>query len=281
VTLLPPLKQITTLNLPKLSIFAAQPQPQIVSDPTPLPPTPSEVLSAIGSQLRQMREQQQLSIDDMSARTQVQPRLIQAIETGHIEILPEPVYVRGMVKRYGDSLGLDGLALSQQVPFWERENRTSERQTVRQNPSFHAPQIKPVHIYVGYTLAIFGIGAGISSLLSDALKPKHSIVGSTAIPKQPATIPTVVARPQTKAPHSVNIAIAVKSPTWAQIGIDGTTKFTGNLKVGTQFNWVGTKQLTISTNNAGGLILSRDRQSPQPLGKIGEKQNITIKLINN
>ncbi len=280
MTLLPPLKQITALNLPKLSIFAPQPKPQIVSDPIPVPPTPSEILAAIGSQLRQLREQQQLSIDDMSARTQVQPRLIQAIETGHLEILPEPVYVRGMVKRYGDSLGLDGLALSQQVPIWEREDRIYEQQTVRQNSSFHAPQIKPVHVYMGYTLAILGIGAGISPLLSDALKPKHAIVGSTAISKKPATIPTVVARPQTTAPHSVNIGIAVKSPVWAQIGIDGTTKFTGSLKVGTQFNWVATKQLTISTNNAGGLLVTRDREPPQPLGKLGEKQNITIKLGN-
>ena len=76
----------------------------------------------------------------------------------------------------------------------------------------------------------------------------------------------------------MRVGIVVKQPTWAQIGIDGTTKFTGSLKVDTQFNWTAKKQVTISTNNAGGLLFARDLQPPQPLGKIGQKQAVTIKV---
>jgi cytoskeletal protein RodZ len=287
VTLLPPLKHLTALKLPKLSIFVGiptpvempQPQTPIIAEPDPLPPTASERLYQIGIELRQVREQYHLSIEDMSIRTQVQPRLIQAIEEGHLEMLPESVYVKGMVKRYGNSLGLDGIALSQQVPTWEGEPdafSTVTRQTTGFSPT--TPQVKPLHVYLGYTLAIFGIGAGTSHLINNAIRPpsKPMIGASRSQHRSISNVtPSITSSPQLP---GIPVGIAVKHPAWAQIGIDGTTKFTGTLKVGMQLNWVAQQQVTISTNNAGGLLFARDRQPMQPLGKIGQKQVVTIKV---
>jgi cytoskeletal protein RodZ len=335
VTLLEPLKYITTFKLPKLSDRVGKigtfyrlrtsigiakdngtisvdrtlpialgdldtyvapadfpleslPQNTPIAEPEPL--TPSQILYQIGSSLRQWRAHYQLSIEDVSARTQIQPRLIQAIEEGYLEVLPEPVYVKGMVKRYANSLGLDGMAISQQMIAWEPESAKFESVTKIQNTGFHTPvQMKPLHVYLGYTLAIFGIGAGTSHLLNNAFKHPSTSFGETAIqPHQSVGIAAkpVVTQPQPAQFPGVAIGISVKNPTWAQIGIDGTTKFTGNLQVGTKFNWIAKKQVTISTNNAGGLLLSQDsikapltaRQIPQPLGKIGQKQSVTIKV---
>jgi transcriptional regulator with XRE-family HTH domain len=311
-----PLKQITTFKLSKTPIFVAaasflehrQPKKpiSIESVPVPLPPDPSQILEQIGAKLRELREHNHLSLDDMSARTQIQPRLIQAIEEGHIEMLPEPVYVRGMVKRYGNSLGLNGTELSQQVPTWEKNLASFEPTTKLQITSFNYPaRVKPLYAYLGYTAIVIGIGAGASHAINNAIKPQYSpVVGvgdslplgtaslfslgrgsanAERLPKQ--TENRNILRPQqavvTPAPTElpdVPVGIVVKQPTWAQIGIDGITKYTGSLKVGTQFNWTAKKQVTISTNNAGGLLFSRDLQPPQPLGKIGQKQTITIKV---
>jgi transcriptional regulator with XRE-family HTH domain len=297
VTLLAPLKYITALKFPKLSNFGGAvapveslpPQPPTAGEPDPLPLTPGDILYQIGDNLRKLREHHQLSIEEIALRTQIQPRLIQAIEEGHIEMLPEPVYVQGMIKRYGNSLGLDGLTISKQVIAWEPEAATFEPVTKLQHTGFHTPvQMKPVHVYLGYTLAIFGIGAGTSHLLNDVLKPQSAAIGGMAIQPDRALVPVVTApqTPQIPQTQGVLIGISVQNPTWAQIGIDGTTKFTGSLKVGTKFSWIANKQVTINTNNAGGLLLSRDRvntavaarQVPQPLGKIGQKQSVTIKV---
>jgi cytoskeletal protein RodZ len=291
VTLLAPLKHITALKLSKLSIFGGaasalkKNQPSIpvsIEAPTPLPLTPGEILQHIGAQLRQVREQQRVSIDNLSARTQIQPRLIQAIEEGHIEMLPESVYVKGMVKRYGNSLGLDGVELSKQVPNWGPEAATIEPVTKLQATGFSTtPQLKPLHVYLGYMLAIFGVGAGISHLLNNALKPQAQRVTSSAIHSHPAAgiaVAPPVTAPKSPQLLSVPVEISVKSPAWAQIGIDGTTKFTGNLIVGSKLSLVATKQVTINTNNAGGILFSRDRQPPKPLGTLGQKQSVTIKV---
>ncbi len=278
VTLLPPFKQITRLKLSKLSTFALQPTAPISSEPDPLPPTPSEILAQIGGKLRQLREQDHLSIEDISLRTQIQPRLIQAIEAGQIEMLPESVYVKGMIKRYGDNLGLDGITISQQVPKWE-EASTFEPINRIQNTGFNPrSQIKPRHVYVGYTLAIFGIGAVTSHLLNNTLKPQPTPIGVVSVQPQRLVKSHVATVGQPLHSSDVQIGIVVKNPTWVQIGIDGTTKFTGTPQVGMQFNWIAKKQVTISTNNAGGLLFSRDRQPLKPLGKIGQKQNVTIKV---
>jgi cytoskeletal protein RodZ len=288
VTLLTPLKHITAFKLSKLPIFAGaaslrlrverrQSKTPILapSDPDLLPLAPTEIFEQIGGTLRQWREYYQLSIDDVASRTQIQPRLIQAIEEGHIEMLPELIYVKGMVKRYADSLGLDGNEISHHVPSWEP---VAERFTVipRSTIGFNTtPQIKPFHVYLGYTLAIFGVGAGASHLLNNATKPHTTLLN----PSVTQPLRTAVVAPVASQLPDVPIGIAVKAPTWAQIGIDGTTKFTGSLKVGTQFNWTAKKQVTINTNNAGGLLFSRDGQVLQPLGKIGQKQTVTIKVM--
>jgi cytoskeletal protein RodZ len=301
VTLLPPLKQIISsklslpkFDLPKLSILKPQPN-QMSSDRDSdlMLPTPRETLVEIGDRLQELRQQQHLSIDEIAAKTQIQPRIVQAIEAGQIELLPESVYVKGMVKRYGNSVGIDGAALAQELPNWDRGDVDLARSTVLQATGFSqstgiqqkttglkaasGSQIKPLHVYVAYTLAIVGIGWGVSHLINSSQNANRSRLSE----RPAATVPVKIApvAPPKPAPlANVNVAIEVKSPAWAQIGIDGVTRFTGSLKVGTKLNLVATKQVTISTDNGGGLLFAREQEQPQPIGKLGEKQNITIKV---
>lgn len=299
MTLLTPLKHLTTFKLSKLPIFAgAATLPQQTLDltseappeqlaqvqeiapilsatnPDPLPPTSAEIMGQIGDKLRQWREYYHLSIDDISARTQIQPRLIQAIEAGNIEALPEPVYTKGMVKRYADNLGLDGAEISQHVALEAasaQKFKVIPRSTIGFNKTL---QLKPSHVYLGYVVAICTIGAGTSHLLNNAIKPPAPNLNKNTVQLQQTAKVSATA---SQLPD-VQIGIAVTDPTWAQIGIDGTTKVTALLKTGTKFSWIAKKQVTISTNNAGGLLFSRGGQKLQPLGKIGQKQTITIKV---
>lgn len=289
VTLLAPLKHLTALKFSKLSpnnIFASvvssqEPRPlptPIVNEPAPLPPTPSEILQEIGAKLQQLRQQQQLSIEDLSIRTRIQPRLIQAIEEGHLEMLPEPVYVKGLVKRYSNSLGLDGAAIAAQVPHWDPEAASFEPTTKLQMTGFNPKiRINPLHIYIGYTVAIICLSAIASGLLQNAIKPVSIDTSNLMPPTGIAVVRQPKSLPANKL-ADVKIGISVQSPTWAQIGIDGTTKFTGNLKQGMQLSWIATKQVTVNTNNAGGLLLSRDGVPAKPLGKVGQKLSTTIKV---
>jgi cytoskeleton protein RodZ len=75
-----------------------------------------EQLSKIGSYLKEAREGQSKSIEDVSLQTYIRPQLLKAIETGNANDLPQPIFVQGFIRRYAEVLGLDGMSLSKQFP---------------------------------------------------------------------------------------------------------------------------------------------------------------------
>jgi cytoskeletal protein RodZ len=79
-----------------------------------LAPTQIEQLQKIGSYLCQQRQNQGLSLDFVANQTFIRPVILQALESGRYEDLPQPIFIQGFIRRYADSLGLDGKALSQE-----------------------------------------------------------------------------------------------------------------------------------------------------------------------
>lgn len=79
-----------------------------------LAPTQVEQLQRIGDYLRQVRQEQGLSLDILANQIFIRPALLQALETGREDQLPEPVFIQGFIRRYAEALGLDGKAISQE-----------------------------------------------------------------------------------------------------------------------------------------------------------------------
>jgi len=102
-----------------------------------------EQLVHIGQILREAREPAGLSQATMADKTLIRLSLLDAIETADISQLPEPVYTRGLIRRYGESLGLDGetLALQYFTPTTQTPSRSFWRLPV-------TPQLRPVHLYL-------------------------------------------------------------------------------------------------------------------------------------
>ncbi|NJO42507.1 MAG: helix-turn-helix domain-containing protein [Cyanobacteria bacterium RU_5_0] len=78
--------------------------------------TQLEQLKAIGDYLWQVRQEQSRSLEEIAAKTYIPLRLLKALEAGQEKILPEPVFVKGFIRRYGDALGIDGTELSENFP---------------------------------------------------------------------------------------------------------------------------------------------------------------------
>ena len=79
-----------------------------------LAPTQVEQLQSIGAYLRQVRQEQGVSLEVLANQIFIRPALLQALETGRSEQLPEPVFIQGFIRRYAEALGLDGKAISQE-----------------------------------------------------------------------------------------------------------------------------------------------------------------------
>lgn len=79
-----------------------------------------ERLKAIGAYLYEVRQEQSLTLEEIAAKTYIPLRILKALEAGQENILPEPVFVQGFIRRYADALGLDGMGISQEFPIQSR-----------------------------------------------------------------------------------------------------------------------------------------------------------------
>lgn len=64
-------------------------------------------MSELGQVLRQAREEKGITLDDIQKTTKIQKRYLEAIERGHLHLLPGHFYARAFIKSYAEAVGLD------------------------------------------------------------------------------------------------------------------------------------------------------------------------------
>jgi cytoskeletal protein RodZ len=120
----------------------------------------SSPYAAPGAQLRQAREQRGLSLDEVSTKTRVQRRYLQALEEGTVDKLPEPVYARGFLKRYADFLELDSAGMAERYfPMADIRKQGGS------GPRLMPPSPKPTN-WLGYTVGVVVAVIGLSTFFA-------------------------------------------------------------------------------------------------------------------
>lgn len=254
-------------------------------------------LKDIGSRLRQFRQAQSLSLEDVASKTRVQARLLKAIEEGRIDILPEPVYVQGFIKRFADAIGLDGEDLASEYPTWPSIFFIKPSWL-----SLPSAQLRPVHLYFGYILLVFLAVNALSAIVNksaiqvsnaDISEPKldqpvvkrnqlHSSLPDRlhlnhSISSKPAEISQAMVVSENKTnTEPVRVGVTVKAESWMQVIVDGKKEFEGTLQQGDQRTWVAKEQLTVLAGNAGGVLIAFNDQEPKELGEPNKAQKVTF-----
>lgn len=246
----------------------------------------TQKLTEIGDYLRQVREQNLLTIEQIATKTLIQARLLNAIEAGDLQILPEPVYIRGYIKRYAQALGLDGVEISEAFPI--QNDMRAVQPSWKDTP---AAQLRPLHLWVGYVLLIVAAVSGLSYLISRSAswvtaqpEARQTTAANrpTASPAvRPAASPAV--SPAIVAANSkpVRVKVTLTAQSWLRIDADGKTQYEGVLDEGTQQTWTANKQLTIRAGNAGGVKVAYNDGQAKPMGEAGSVQEVTFPPSQN
>ncbi|MFQ4138638.1 helix-turn-helix domain-containing protein [Nodosilinea sp. PGN35] len=74
-------------------------------------------LRRVGAHLQQIRQEKALSLEEIYQRTFIQPYTLRALETGNLQQLPEPFYIRAFIQKYATALGLEGTTLAADFPM--------------------------------------------------------------------------------------------------------------------------------------------------------------------
>lgn len=65
-------------------------------------------MNEIGDKLKEARQSQGYTLDDLQQMTKIQKRYLIAVEEGNLDVLPGNFYARAFIKQYADSVGLNG-----------------------------------------------------------------------------------------------------------------------------------------------------------------------------
>ena len=120
-------------------------------------------LREIGQKLKQARILQNLSLEQLNNYTHVPVHKMQAVENGDWESLPEDIFVRGFIRVMGNALGMNGTTLASSIPFGDPKTK-SVLPSWYENPNGKTDwtlQIRPIHLYVGYTAFVAGAIGGL------------------------------------------------------------------------------------------------------------------------
>ncbi len=201
-----------------------------------------EQLKTIGTFLGEVREEEGRTLEDIATKTYIPLRLLKAIEAGQEQILPEPVFVQGFIRRYGDALGLDGNELSKRFPVTAAPMTSAF--TANQESRTSLPDPEPGAAYVPATnvwqpaelpssrppyrliggIALVALAGLVFGVILPRLKPSAPIAKAPVSQSQtvkPDTAPSVapVSSPAASAPETSVTAspkpsvAAIASPT--------------------------------------------------------------------
>jgi cytoskeletal protein RodZ len=74
-------------------------------------------MSSVGAYLRGLREQQGLSVDELSRATRVLHHYLEALESDDMASLPAPVFTKGFIRAYCQAIDAD---LEEALTLYER-----------------------------------------------------------------------------------------------------------------------------------------------------------------
>ncbi|MBD1910485.1 MULTISPECIES: helix-turn-helix transcriptional regulator [unclassified Leptolyngbya] len=118
----------------------------------------AEMLQQIGQALREAREAQGISLEQLHLKTWVPIHQLRALELGETDKLPEDVYIQGFLRRLAPVLKVEATELQgylkplqtprSAVPSWYQDESSPA-------------QLQPVHLYMGYAALMAGAAGGL------------------------------------------------------------------------------------------------------------------------
>lgn len=237
-------------------------------------------LAELGAQLSQLRQQKNLAIEEIVLATRIPRRLLNAIEAGDLSNLPEPIYIQGLIRQFADALGLKGAEFASDFPVG------SQQVSIQNNwPSQPVFQLRPLHFYLLYIFITICTVNGLSQFLNQTTLQASNSKNQASLHKSSSLrlenleakdLQVTQAGMKTSVTEVVEIGVTLKSSSWIRVVADGKTEFEGVLPKGSYRNWKAYEELTVTTDNAGAVLMSVNQQQPKQMGQLGKTEEIRI-----
>jgi len=250
---------------------------------------------ALGTHLRRIREERGISVEEISQKTKISTRLLEAIENEQFDRVPGGLIGRSFVRQYARELGIDEDMTEKEYlqASAERVEGSSVLQGNTPNQSISAAAD-----YARIILAILGIGILLAGLayggyrLSDFMTADQIFAEartgepSAAVPAEMAendepiavaaedseTTPVAAFLPS----EELDLQIASHGTAWLSITTDGVREWQGIMQANQTRDVQAAESISLTVGDAGAVSLTLNGNAMPELGLPGQVRNLTI-----
>ncbi len=249
-------------------------------------------MGQLGDTLRERRMALGMSLLQAEEATKIRAKLLEALENGEYDRLPDPGYVRGYVTSYASFLELDSASL---LAMYRAETGAGGRsrdiapaaEAVKPRGQQHAVPLNAAVILV-VILALLAVGVWLVVRAVQGPEPTPPIPAtgsqvstSTTPPSDAATAPqpdrTPTAPPVSEnKPFALKVAVAADGASWIRVTVDGLKAYEGSLTGGQSKEFQVTKTAVVKIGKPSFVTVYRDgNKVPIPPG--GGTPTVTLK----
>lgn len=242
---------------------------------------------SVGTILKEARLAKGLSIADAEQATSVRARYLEAVENDEYEKTPGEVFLKGIIRNYGNYLGLDGLELvklykaNHQGVAAENINSAGIREVekVRLNIQlkekrdigsgtgrFEMPQLPMKQIAAGLAVVVLlGIGSVAVPKVIDYFKNMPQVEQKQE--EVQANASTAVKPPSIL--DKVQVEMEAKDSCWTEVTADGKEVFVGMLNAKDKRTFEAKDKIVVKYGNIGAMKLIVNGQPVDLKGEHG------------
>ncbi|MDZ4169406.1 MAG: DUF4115 domain-containing protein [Coriobacteriia bacterium] len=243
-------------------------------------------MATLGETLRERRISLGITIEQAQDATRIRGRLLEALESGSYDKLPNPGYVRGFISSYARLLELDPQPLLQIYKAETGERRSQDLnlpqvdEAVARSGEQHAlpwgAAVGVVALIVVVAIAIWGIGRLTSSNDTQPAQPLPVSGASGTAGDDPSNATgTAEGEPDAATvPFTLVVAVDSDGASWIRIVVDKKQAYEGTLTGGQSKTYEVTKSATVKVGKPSSVTIEKDGKVVQ----IPEGDTPTVKL---
>lgn len=245
-------------------------------------------MPTLGDHLREGREALGISLEEISKRTCISIRQLDALETNRLERLPGGLFNISFARQYARELGLneDEVAARIKDAMGLPAQPLSKMPVGRAGFSIDEPAAKLAEWASGFfrkhggstISALIGIGLIGGGLYAYHLTDQEELATDTVAEVvdmvQQVSEPAVAVQRQPKAP--IELTLEVIETVWVRAVVDGKRLFEETLSQGVVRPISAQEQVELKVGNAGGLLLSLNGEDLPAIGSRGQVRSLTV-----
>ena len=242
-------------------------------------------METVGKILKSARIEQNLSLDDIEKATSIRRRYLEAIENDDYENAPGDVFVKGIIRTYGNYLGLNGTEL---VDIYKAETAGKVIEDVKSEGIREVSNVKlnislkqernfgegngKINFAEYFSVKKIAVAAVAVCVLAGGYFGYKMLDSVTVFPSEPAVSETEKL-PQAKMPAVKNDKITVEmlatDKCWLEVKADGKEIFVGMLQPNDKKNFEAKDKLIIKYGNIGAVDITVNGEKVSTQGEHG------------